>query len=1251
MARRSIDPLTVACVRPYQLASPTTRRQLSWAAIVPEVNLWPVANPKPRAGRNVGRQKFTCQGASSNRDCYAFTSFMPEDASLPVGSILASRYQIRRELGRGGMGYVYLCRDLVLNERVALKLMPRSKFRSSSRTDAGTKKNRRRKKRHDDSWFFYEEARALAGLHHPTIVRARDYGALTDGSPYLVMDVAPGRSLHEWIYRARTEGLLPWPVVWTTIDQVLAGLAHAHARGVIHGDLKPSNILLDRTVQPPLVYILDLGLAWLTRDLVDHRLDGSREVAPTVRYGAGTPGWMAPEQIRMATPHIGPATDLYPLGCLIYTLLTGEEPYDGSNSELMEQHKKAPAPEIILPPEVPDGVGKIIERLMAKWPWQRYDFTGSARREWHWIKPEGSTPVRPAPSGAGLAGLSSSGGLVSDISTIPDEEPFQVAIRAVATPGLLGLRPSPMVARNSEREHLVSIVQEVCASPEPLHRFILLTGQAGVGKSRLAEWLCQEAYERAFMLPLRARYRKIQAPLDGVVGALVQHYRITKASRSTVEKVLMNCWDIDADDEEGKTWVAGAAAWLCRRASDPNEIGPSGKRFVMDRPELRWLVMRETLVRTARSNPLLLWLDDLHRAPADTFQRLARVHRNLPKLSIVLVGTMRSEDVVTDTTARARVELLLEEYGGERMEIEPLDIPQTHTLLRETLPLADKTAEVAAKRSKGNPLFALQLLHSWAIRGDLKLQGGVYTVTRAALEAPAKTTADLWEERLAALPSTLRPAALAAAALGGDIRRDVLRELLASLGLEAERAITAMKRAQLLLLSGTERLRWTHALLQEHLLGRLREQAEAPTVFRYAADALAYHPAATSGRIVRHRVTNLIRAGDLTNAAELLHEYVTKSWSQVRDASATLRDLGLLDERLSGDHLADHLRWRAEALRHQGELDQARREADSARRMFRDLGDEANQAHCLRLLGHVSSDLGASAQGRRLVTRALGLFRKLEHEVGQAQCEVLLGEIDYLLGEHARARGLLNQAGGRFQAVGDILGRAQCLIYQGLIEQGAGSPRRARELLAVARADLERIGYRLGVAQCDVALAHADHREGDFAGTHERTSATLKMFHLLENPRGEAACERLLAMNALDSGHPNTAEVHASAAAALYERLNDSWGKVESLLLLAQVALYRGDTAAAREALIRCEAFAVVESEPVQHRHLTLAWLSHAEGRHDEAVRALDEARRAFKDRSRSADHTPQLLRLFARSGWPEPGHSRIEQWLKTIPR
>src|SRR5262249_33728903 len=156
-----------------------------------------------------------------------------------------------------------------------------------------------------------------------------------------------------------------------------------------------------------------------------------------------------------------------------------------------------------------------------------------------------------------------------------------------------------------------------------------------------------------------------------------------------------------------------------------------------------------------------------------------------------------------------------------------------------------------------------------------------------------------------------------------------------------------------------------------------------------------------------HRVVNLLRAGDVEDAAALLHAHTARVWGKSRDAASTLRDLALLDGRLEGLALARQLRWRAEAMRHAGGLDDARRAAEAARSLFADAGEVSEEATCLRLLGHIASDMAAPAHGRRLVARALTLFQELGDEHGIAQCEVVLGEIDYLLGEHGRARGLL----------------------------------------------------------------------------------------------------------------------------------------------------------------------------------------------------------------------------------------------------
>src|SRR4029078_2270636 len=143
------------------------------------------------------------------------------------------------------MGVVYLCKDGVTHERVALKrLRPPDEAKAT---------------RAEESWWFQQEARAVASLEHPAIVRARDFGTLHDGSPSLVMDALPGRSVHEWMHTTT----MPWAVIWALVDQVLAGVAHAHARHIIHGDLKPSNVMLDLAGagRGPRAYVLDLGLA------------------------------------------------------------------------------------------------------------------------------------------------------------------------------------------------------------------------------------------------------------------------------------------------------------------------------------------------------------------------------------------------------------------------------------------------------------------------------------------------------------------------------------------------------------------------------------------------------------------------------------------------------------------------------------------------------------------------------------------------------------------------------------------------------------------------------------------------------------------------------------------------------------------------------------------------------------------------------------------------------------------------------
>jgi hypothetical protein len=1144
-------------------------------------------------------------------------------AASEIGAILAQRYEVVRELGRGGMGVVYLCRDLVTEERVALK-----RLRSPEEAKGPT--------RPEESWWFQQEARAVAALDHPALVRARDFGTLADGSPYLVMDALPGRSVHEWMHTTK----MSWPVIWCLVDQVLAGLAHVHARGVIHGDMKPSNVMLDLAGggRGPRAYILDLGLAWLRQSRHDPRLDGNPSPELAVHAGAGTVGWVAPEQIRKAATYVGPPTDLYALGCIIYRVVNGKEMFEGAAQDVLRAHKRNPVPPMTLPDGFPRELEAYVQRLLAKRPWHRFDLAADARRAWLALKPRDALPLEAIMEGSREA----DGGTVGRA----------VAVGRALAPGLLALRLSPMVGREAERRALMETGHEVSQQlATGCHRMVALIGEAGVGKSRLAEWLCEEVHERGLMMPLRARYGRIPTPLDGLTGAINAHFGLEGADRFLVEQTLMTRWEVAPTDDDALSWVAATAEWL--RPTPPgtlNPIGPTGKRFVLDNPELRFVVLRKVLERIGKDRPILLWFDDLHLASPNTFDVLGRLHRDAAGLCLCLVATARSETLETDLDAALRMEAMRAEWSGRVMDLKPLAPGDTDDLLRATLPLHDDAVARASEQSRGNPLFALQLLHAWAGGGYLKMEDGQYRVPADALQGRAITTSELWDERLRAVPTELRLAAYAAASIGDDIRGNVLKSLISALGMDPRDAMNALTRAQILLPLANDQYRWPHALLQEHLMQRLHERNDAPAIFRLAANALAKHPAVGSRRIMKHRVTNLLRAGDDDIAAGLMFQFIAGSWRRGRDTAATLRDLELLEGRVTGQVAAEYSLWRAEALRHIGKLEEAREHAQMAKSAFEQAGDGSRAAHSLRLLGHIASDLGAPAQGRVLVAEAQQRFEQLGDDQGKSQAEVVLGEIDYLLGNHAQARTELHEASARCSATGDVLGRAQCLLLLALTETAAGGFEHARTLLQETRSEFDRIGYQLGLAQCDVALAHADYRAFDLARAKPRVASALTAFRELQNPRGEAACERLLTMIAFDRDDFPGAATHAERASRIFAKLSDPWGQVEASLLLAQIGLARGDKDAAK-LVTASDGVVLDEAEPRQHRHLTRAWLAQTKRDWAAAADEIEKARTAFADWGQTGDHTPALLRRLSKLPWEGPARGQINTWLQGVER
>jgi tetratricopeptide (TPR) repeat protein/energy-coupling factor transporter ATP-binding protein EcfA2 len=1142
--------------------------------------------------------------------------------TVPVqpGHVIADRYEVLGVLGEGGMGIVYRCRDQSSGQIVAVKrvIPPPDNLQ------------------HEYVMWFYKEARALAALDHPNIVRAHDFGRLRDGSPFLAMELVSGVSLHDLSHTR-----LSFPVIWSIVDQILSALAHAHARGIIHGDLKPSNVLVERMDdEPPRVHVLDFGLAWLRLDAHDERLSGTKAMEFAPHAGAGTPGYMAPEQIQHEMHHVSGATDLYALGCVLYRLLGGRAPFSGNSKELLRVHAFDQPPPLKLAIDAPPDVVPFVMRLLAKRPWDRWEFAAECRADWAKWRPRVDSSAWNLPTLPRVAL-----GVGPETKPTGPRQPHpDLALAPEPAPGLLSIRPSPLVGREDVRATLREVCNDVIDGVGSPHRLVMLVGPAGSGKSRIAEWLCEVVHEEGSMVPVRARYRPVRSALDGMLGGVVSYYNFERVDRYTIERSLLDRWKVRRDDKNGRAWVAGAAEWMRPLPAD-QPVGPSGIRFTLDTLETRRMVIRYTLRRIAGGRPLLFWLDDLHNAGPATIEGLLRIVTDEPDQRIVMLVTARSEEVALGTPAAERLRQLRETMNGTVIDVQPLSPERTQELIRSALPLDDAAVLEAARRSRGNPLFALQQLHAWALAGNMEFRGGTYRVPSEVLAMRPQTTAELWDSRIAAMPEAHRMTAFAAATLGADVRRNVLHALLTSLGQPADLAMMSLQNAEILIPRGPGRYTWPHELLQEHLATRLKERPDRDKIYRASAAALTIHPLANTRRVVRQRVINLIEAGDADTAALLLFDFLQQSWNGAREPLATLADLELLKGKLRGRTLALKNRWQAEALRHVGRTAEASTYAELARSRFEELGDTENIAHCQRLLGHLASEQGASAEGLALVRRALAKFESLGNVLGQALCQAVAGEIEYLLGDYEQARATIRQGERNFAALDQPLGRGQCLLFLSWVEHSEGLTERSRKLAQEARAEFERAGYRLGTAMADTTLAHVEHRLLNYHSAEIGAAEAMAVFETLRTPRGQAHCDRLLAMIGVDTHDLEMAQLHAERGNRLYRKMGDPWGVVETNLLLAQRALILHDTEQARSLLQECSKMTVEEAEPRQHYLLTKAWLEAEERNLESALESIEASANVFNPRTRAGDHTPHLLARLAMYKWPRHALERIDAW------
>jgi serine/threonine protein kinase len=315
-----------------------------------------------------------------------------------VGTTLADRYRIDALIGEGGMGRVYAAEHVLMRKRLAIKVLRRE---LTTMPEVVAR--------------FEREAMAAANIDHPNVAAATDFGKLTDGAVFLVLEYVQGKSLRDEV----AAGPLAPERALHVARQIAAGLASAHALDIVHRDLKPENVMLvEKGGDPDFVKVLDFGIAKVPIGEVPSPSHTPAHT-PITKAGMvfGTPEYMAPEQALGQT--VDGRADLYALGVILYEMLSGSRPFSSQSQVgiLGQQLSKLPpkisdrAPGIVVPPAVEAVTMRLLQREAA----DRYQSAGEVvdvinrllapipgRGIYRFTLPEGS-PSQPPPSEEVLA--------------------------------------------------------------------------------------------------------------------------------------------------------------------------------------------------------------------------------------------------------------------------------------------------------------------------------------------------------------------------------------------------------------------------------------------------------------------------------------------------------------------------------------------------------------------------------------------------------------------------------------------------------------------------------------------------------------------------------------------------------------------------------------------------------------------------------------------------------------------------------
>jgi eukaryotic-like serine/threonine-protein kinase len=674
----------------------------------------------------------------------------------PVPPVIAG-YAIARVLGSGGLSVVYAVVDAQGRE-LALKVSQRSGSTEVLELQ-------------------HTEIELLARLHNPAVVRIHAAGVLDDGRTYLIMERVHGQSLRTFLAERRRLDVLQ---AISLVRKVADAMAYCHDMGVVHLDLKPSNIMVVDAHALD-VKVLDFGIS---------RLRGSWDAAHT-SVVAGTPGYVAPECL---TPHgrekLDARADLYALGVIFYELLAGRQPFDAATaSEMVDKQLDGhylPLRERV--PEVPAAVERLIDSLLATNPGKRYPSAGQLARElrglYYAVLTGAAAPATDASEPRGEPGR------IGELAVVPDDV--------------------PLAGRSRELGALVDMFRDMVATGAIRHALVM--GPAGVGKTRLlSEFLSAPAVrDRALVAYGRCPELHGLVPYSSLRAALA---RLAHAVRSTVDlpdrpeshavgrAVLADPAILCALVPELREFIASAAVGDAAMA--PHGLAGTGRVAH---------AIAGLLAAVATLQPVIFLVEDIHWADAAVVHTLTALAQRKDLGRVMVLATSRP---VEPSSLPSDVAML---YLGL------LDPAANDDLLSALARGGSKDTIEGLKRAipllaAGIPLFNKQVMCHLEIEGYLRRGDDGSLVMTAALGAgytPPDSVSAALTLAIDQLPGSVRSVLSVAA----RVERSFLLSDIAGLGLfspaEVHAAVLEAERRHLCRVDG-DRATLVHDAVREQL--------------------------------------------------------------------------------------------------------------------------------------------------------------------------------------------------------------------------------------------------------------------------------------------------------------------------------------------------------------------------------------------------------------------------------------------------